>query len=396
MRKEVIVLVGLKGAGKTHLGSLWENCCGVRFLRVERLWLSLLPGEDGWAEVEKAIHRILECEERVVIESLGGSDGFNRLIAALSSRYRTLFVRVRASIETCAKRVKNRDSKEHLAVSDEQVDSYNQRAARVELPWHMEICNEPFIDDNAALELLKKLLPGVTSKPLQSPYEELNNVMWRSLTGAHAHFSMGLGQARRYGKGFSSLVGFSDPDNPDFDSLNHLAQPGESFYCLQWTGSPPSGWTIEKEATVIKMVWTAGMPDCSDTEALVPLQPIHAQQALDLAELTEPGPFALRTPELGEYLGYFEGNRLVAMAGERMAVRCYREISGICTHPDFRGRGLANKLTRRLVRNAFLRGETSFLHVMEENLIARRLYSKLGFNEVRKDILRVIRKAQIS
>jgi predicted GNAT family acetyltransferase len=100
---------------------------------------------------------------------------------------------------------------------------------------------------------------------------------------------------------------------------------------------------------------------------------------MELMGLTKPGPFAKRTIELGEYYGVFEGERLVAMAGERMTAGPWREISGVCTHPDFQGRGYARMLTNMLINIALQRNERPFLHVMVDNHTARRLYEKMGF-----------------
>ena len=68
---------------------------------------------------------------------------------------------------------------------------------------------------------------------------------------------------------------------------------------------------------MFKMIWEADMPAADEASDAVPLNAKHAPQALELAELTNPGPFGLRTIELGEYFGVFDGPRLIAMAGER-------------------------------------------------------------------------------
>jgi predicted GNAT family acetyltransferase len=138
------------------------------------------------------------------------------------------------------------------------------------------------------------------------------------------------------------------------------------------------------------MVWEASMPADDAAPDAVALRPEHAARAVELATLTNPGPFGIRTPELGEYFGYFEQGRLVAMAGERMEVGALREISGICTHPDFQGRGLARRLTLKLVHREMGRGLTPYLHVMEHNTGARALYEKLGFRNYLETTVRVI------
>ncbi len=77
--------------------------------------------------------------------------------------------------------------------------------------------------------------------------------------------------------------------------------------------------------------------------------PAHAQQALELATLTNPGPFGPRTLELGDYYGYFRGGHLIAMAGERMYAGNLREVSGVCTHPDHQGNGYARLLMHKVI-----------------------------------------------
>ena len=102
-----------------------------------------------------------------------------------------------------------------------------------------------------------------------------------------------------------------------------------------------------------------------------------------------PGPFGLRTIELGEYFGFFEDGRLIAMAGERMCAGALREISGVCTHPDFQGRGFARRMMK-LIRNQLRRNEIPFLHVMRENASAHGLYERTGFRDHRESVVRVV------
>jgi len=224
-------------------------------------------------------------------------------------------------------------------------------------------------------------------------YPLLDNIMWNCLSGPHARFAAGDGDVRRYAQGFSPILGFANPERPDFAALEKICAPGESFYCDLWTGTPPAGWQIEKEAIMFKMVWSAAMPDSDAAPDAVALRPEHAPQAVALAKLTNPGPFGIRTPELGEYFGYFEGDRLIAMAGERFCAGDLQEVSGICTHPDFQGRGLAKKLTLKVIRRQMQRGKTTFLHVMSHNTGARALYEKMGFRIYRDTICRVISRS---
>ncbi|MFZ6819969.1 GNAT family N-acetyltransferase [Undibacterium sp. Ji22W] len=228
--------------------------------------------------------------------------------------------------------------------------------------------------------------------------QQLDNIFWYSLSGAQACFAAGTGSARRYAKGFSPILGFADAQNPDFSLLENDCEPGEHFYVGGWTGAVPAGWQIDAESSMYRMVWNGVMP--AEDGAFQPrrLQQADAEQAVALARLTNPGPFGLRTIELGEYLGCFDGEssgehsseRLIAMAGERSFAPPYREVSGVCTHPDFQGRGLAKRLMHKIIRRQLLAQEIPFLHVMSSNTAAHELYLRMGFRDYCETPVRVV------
>ena len=218
----------------------------------------------------------------------------------------------------------------------------------------------------------------------------LDNIVWNTLTGPQANFAAGVGGARRYQRGFSALIGLEHPDRPDFASLAPFCKQDEQFYCPDWRGPIPEGWRLEEETVMLRMIWAGKAPAHEPDLDAQPLAHEHAAQALALAELTHPGPFGLRTIELGEYFGIFEGARLVAMAGERFHAGPFREISGVCTHPEYQGRGIARKLTEKLLVRELARGQTPFLHVMRNNTVARTLYEGMGFRLYLETLVRVI------
>jgi GNAT superfamily N-acetyltransferase len=115
---------------------------------------------------------------------------------------------------------------------------------------------------------------------------------------------------------------------------------------------------------MFRVVWDGSAPAADDAHEAIQFGPQHAAQALELATLTRPGPFGLRTIELGDYFGFYAGDRLLAMGGGRFNAGSYREISGVCTHPDFQGRGFARRLMTKLIRRQLQRNEIPFLHVM--------------------------------
>jgi ribosomal protein S18 acetylase RimI-like enzyme len=218
----------------------------------------------------------------------------------------------------------------------------------------------------------------------------LDNIVWRCLAGAHAQFSCGTDEARRYGPGFSPIVGFANAHDPNFEALVPYCAPDERFYCGDWSGPQPAGWRIDAESPAYQLVWDAEVPENDDARSSVRLGREHVPQMLELVEVTHPGPFGPRTHELGEYIGVFEGDRLVAMAGERLYAGALREVSGVCTLPEFQGRGLARRLVAELVRRQLRRKETPFLHVMADNVGAIRMYERMGFRRHAQVTLRVV------
>jgi len=221
----------------------------------------------------------------------------------------------------------------------------------------------------------------------------LDNIFWYTLVGPQARFATGSGDVRRYARGFSPIVGFADAQRPHFAALSPYCDADEHFYCDGWSGPAQAGWTIERESTMFKMVWEGPTPQTDEAADALALGPQHAEQAVELAALTRPGPFGLRTIELGDYFGYFEDGRLVAMAGERTQAGTLREISGVCTHPDHQGHGYARRLMAKLIRRQALRGETPFLHVMCDNDGAHAFYARMGFTYYRRSVVRIVTPA---
>ena len=225
--------------------------------------------------------------------------------------------------------------------------------------------------------------------------DDFSNIIWRCMNGSQRHLTAGDHRARRYLKGFSPIVAFADPERPDFAALAAICEPGERFYCSEWSGPVPAGWTLERDARMLAMVWTGRTTPAEDPSLDARrLGADDVPQMCALAALTRPGPFDTRTIEFGEYFGVFDGDRLLAMAGERMQDRHLREVSGICTHPDAQGRGLARRLTELVVRRELARGETPFLHVVSSNARAIALYERLGFTTARDVPVRIVSPAR--
>ncbi|MEV6412853.1 GNAT family N-acetyltransferase [Kribbella sp. NPDC051718] len=221
----------------------------------------------------------------------------------------------------------------------------------------------------------------------------LDNPVLSSLVGAHRELAIAAGRVARYPVEVSPFMGMpADADEADWEQLAGLA--GDDAIVLV---NGPERWPVGIEEVrrfaVLQMVASDELTfRPADDVVIERLGAADAVEMLDLAQRTEPGPFGLRTGELGAYYGIRDGDKLVAMAGERMRPAGWTEISGVCTDPAYRGRGLAGVLMERVFRGALERGDRSFLHVFEGNAGAIRLYQAMGFTIRRSVVVGSYRK----
>ena len=222
----------------------------------------------------------------------------------------------------------------------------------------------------------------------------LANILWRVLSGSHADLAIGTSSIRRYAPGFPPMIGYADPERPDFASLAPFCDVGRRFYCAEWTGPAPMGWNIDVDTKMCAMLWKGTKPERVPSFQAVILGPEHVAQMVALAAQCKPGPYPDRPLEMGEWYGVVEGERLLAMAGERLHAGALREVSGVCTLPDFQGRGLARRLTECVIRSQLARGLTPFLHVASSNVRARTLYESMGFVVDQEVAMRVVSRTE--
>jgi predicted GNAT family acetyltransferase len=225
----------------------------------------------------------------------------------------------------------------------------------------------------------------------------LDNIIWKALTTRQAEFAESFDQARRFVPEVSPLAAFREPTPVGHESLAGLVDAGETIgLFLEAPYQPQAGWSFLAGAPMPEMVYERdGVPvqRSSSVPEILELGDADSPDMMALTALTKPGPFGKRTHELGTYLGIRLDGKLVAMTGERLKIPGYTEVSAVCTHPEFQGRGYAGALMSILMRKIAQRGETPLLHVRPENASAIRLYEKLGFRTRRSLYFAVLRSA---
>jgi ribosomal protein S18 acetylase RimI-like enzyme len=220
----------------------------------------------------------------------------------------------------------------------------------------------------------------------------LDNAAWHSLIATHAALGMGGALAKRFPPDVAPFAGVEGAPG-SFEALAGLVGAGEPLVMCSKAGVPAiAGLEALPVGRVRQMVYR-GRPPTPDAFDIVVLKPLDVPEMRALAALTKPGPFEARTIELGRYYGIRRDGKLAAMAGERLRPPGFSEISAVCTHPDHRGSGYARRLVEVLQAMILDRGETPFLHVLESNDGAERLYRNMGY-ETRDTIdLTVLRRS---
>lgn len=226
----------------------------------------------------------------------------------------------------------------------------------------------------------------------------LDRPIWQALSTRHAQWAEGDGWAKRYPAAVTSLAALRQPDAAAFAALEPLATSGNAV-ALFLDAAPelPAGWTVIASGPLAQMVCVApenaGRHPVSDE--VIAMTAADVDEMVALTALTRPGPFGPRTIELGGYRGVRREGRMAAMAGERMRVPGFTEISAVCTHPDFRGQGYAADLVAAVAQGILRRGETPFLHTRPENVAAVNVYRKLGFEIRRSFELLVVQRGPV-
>lgn len=207
----------------------------------------------------------------------------------------------------------------------------------------------------------------------------LDRPIWTALHSRHAALAEGGPLAKRYPAAVSAFAATGDESPESLAALATLAHGGETLILVQ--ADPivlPPGFQAATQATLVQMIAENPAETVAD-ERIVRLGREDAQDMLDLATLTKPGPFSLRAQDFGPFWGIRSGGRLIAMAGQRLGQVSMRELSGVCTHPDVRGQGLGRLMSLYVMERIRKAGDTPYLHAYATNATAVGLYESIGF-----------------
>lgn len=210
------------------------------------------------------------------------------------------------------------------------------------------------------------------------------NPTWHALQTRHRHFAVSVGDACRYPAEVAPFAAVAGPSENALAQLHSLLAPGESVWLIGENLPTIPELLVDETLECFQMVLPEGLTPAAPTAEIVQLNDVNAAEMVALTTLAFPGFFRIRTCEMGSYYGVRIDGELIAMGGERLMLDGYVEISGVCTHPQYRGRGFAASLVSHLARSHRRDGVVPWLHVAVENHRAVDLYLNIGFKPVRK------------
>jgi len=220
----------------------------------------------------------------------------------------------------------------------------------------------------------------------------LDNPAYNALATGNKQLAKGNEQIKYFDKEVSPFIGFKEYQHDNFQQLYDLIpHNGPVGFVSPIEVEIPAIWKVLNAIKCLQMVYISDTIPTQLSIKLVALTDEHIPQMLELTKLTNPGPFASRTIDFGYYNGIFDGDKLVAMAGQRMHPSPYAEVSAVCTHPDYIGKGYAKALLQFHINRIKAVGNIPFLHVRTDNERAIKVYETMGF-ETRREICFYIMK----
>jgi ribosomal protein S18 acetylase RimI-like enzyme len=207
----------------------------------------------------------------------------------------------------------------------------------------------------------------------------LHNPVYNALLSGDKHLSFGNDKVKFFNEEVSPFAGFEQDYEKGFDDLYELLPVGRKIlYAIPVLITQPAGWQIQHEIKGLQFVYEGEGESKTESPNVVPLTTIHIDQMVQLAKLTKPGPFGSGTINFGSYFGIFDKEKLAAMTGQRLHVENCTEISAVCTHPDYAGKGYAYTLLQHQLQLILQQNQQPFLHVRDDNQRAIALYQRLG------------------
>lgn len=208
----------------------------------------------------------------------------------------------------------------------------------------------------------------------------LDNPIWNALNTGSESLSFGTDRVRLIDREMGFFAGMPAYEPENLDALYDFLEPSQRV--ILFTPGRlglDEKWAVHNDHELLQMVCERDFSKLEPNPHILPLEHVHVPEMLTLTQLTKPGPFLTRTIDFGDYFGFFSDGKLVSMAGSRLSPSLYTEVSAVCTHPDFAGKGISRKVMPFVLQRIQHRDKIPFLHLYPENTPAYKLYTSVGF-----------------
>ena len=208
----------------------------------------------------------------------------------------------------------------------------------------------------------------------------LDNPVWNALISGNKHLSAGSERVKFFDREVSPFAGLIKNTPANLLALYELSISDHPV--LLWSVeqlSFPKIWKVIDCIPGYQMLYDLPTLPQHPISGITQLTEKDVPEMMALTKLTKPGPFGKRTIEFGHYEGIFENRQLVAMTGQRFHPFDHVEISAVCTHPDYLGKGYAKQLLCSQLAKIVDTDCKPHLHVRQDNERAIHVYKTLGF-----------------
>ena len=212
-------------------------------------------------------------------------------------------------------------------------------------------------------------------------HNKLDNPIWNALVEKQADLCLDLGSFKFYPNEYCVFGAFEETS--DSSGLELYAKENPSFFIVGDCPPIPEGLLLESETICLQMIYEGSMNE-TYRESITTLDESHQKDLMDLVNVAFPDYFKKKTAELGQYYGIYKDGQLVSITGERLHMNDYIEISGVMTHPSYRGKGLATEVIKKTTEEIIKKNKIPFLHTAKDNINAIRIYESLGYTTRRE------------
>jgi ribosomal protein S18 acetylase RimI-like enzyme len=207
----------------------------------------------------------------------------------------------------------------------------------------------------------------------------LDNPIWNALQTVHENFSTGTSEIKKYNEDTIPFMGMTGTNGELLTQIEPYFKAGEEVFLKDDVQGIPARWEILNRLNCLQMIYVPNECKTVSMDGVTKLSVDDADELFQLINLVQPGFFKKRTSSLGNYYGIKKDGQLVAAAGERFKLKGYTELSAVCTHPEHTGNGYAQQLLNVLCSKNLAEGNTPFLHVVDSNTRAIKIYEHLDF-----------------